>query len=126
MSELEKHEVPGPMLDPEKGSQEVLPELTEDAIRSGSIVPEQILKHSHDADVALKAFAEFQGQVIEIDEETNRRLLRKIDWHLMPVCGILIRADVIKLIMSSDYVRRLRPELPRQDYAKLCLNHGHI
>jgi hypothetical protein len=43
------------------------------------------VEHSHDADAALKAFAERQGQVLEIDEATNARLLRKIDWHLMPV-----------------------------------------
>ncbi|KAF2102184.1 membrane transporter [Rhizodiscina lignyota] len=61
-------------IDPEKG-----------ASRNASVVAETILKHSHDADAALKAFAEHQGQVIEIDEATNRRLLRTIDWHLMPV-----------------------------------------
>jgi hypothetical protein len=41
---------------------------------------------TYDADVALHAFATYQdGQVVEIDEATNRRLLRKIDMHLMPV-----------------------------------------
>jgi ACS family allantoate permease-like MFS transporter len=63
-----------------------LPGVTEEAIRSGSVVPEQILKHSHDADEALKAFSSYQGQVIHIDEETNKILLRRIDWNLMPVC----------------------------------------
>lgn len=57
------------------------------AIQSEDIgdVPENILKHSHDADEAMKAFAGHEGEVIHIDEETNRRLLRKIDWNLMPV-----------------------------------------
>lgn len=53
--------------------------------RHASVVAQNILKHSHDADAAFKAFADHQGAVLEIDEATNRRLLRKIDWHLMPV-----------------------------------------
>lgn len=48
-------------------------------------VPEKILKHSHDADEAMKAFIGHEGEVIQIDAETNRRLLRKIDLNLMPV-----------------------------------------
>lgn len=48
-------------------------------------VPEEILKHAHDADEAMKAFAGHEGEVIQLDEATNRRLLRKIDANLMPV-----------------------------------------
>lgn len=44
---------------------------------------EKVIAHSGDADEALKAFAD--GEIIEIDEATNKRLLRKIDWHLMPI-----------------------------------------
>jgi len=72
-------------IDPEKDT-EPIPGISEDAIRNGSVAPEQILKHSHDADAALAAFQNYQGQVLEIDEATNKRLLRKIDWNLMPVC----------------------------------------
>lgn len=64
---------------------EKLPAPLADAIRSGS-VPEEVLKHSHDADEAMKAFEGFHGEVIHIDEATNKRLLRKIDFHLIPVC----------------------------------------
>jgi ACS family allantoate permease-like MFS transporter len=42
-------------------------------------------KHAHDADEAMKAFDGFQGEAIELDEATNRRLLRTIDWHMMPI-----------------------------------------
>lgn len=48
-----------------------------------SVVSQIIAKHSNDADEAMKAFA--PGEVIEIDEATNKRLLRIIDWHLMPL-----------------------------------------
>jgi ACS family allantoate permease-like MFS transporter len=48
-------------------------------------VPDYLLKHSHDADAALKAFEGFEGQRAVLTEEENKRLLRKIDMHLMPV-----------------------------------------
>ncbi|KAK3641940.1 Allantoate permease [Elasticomyces elasticus] len=60
-----------------------MPKPLADAIRSGS-VPEAILKHSHDADEAMKAFEGHAGQIIHIDEATNKRLLRRIDWNLIP------------------------------------------
>ncbi|GAB7355398.1 hypothetical protein MBLNU459_g5917t1 [Dothideomycetes sp. NU459] len=65
-----------------------LPSPLADAIRSGSI-SKGILEHSHDADEAMKAFMSHQGTVIEIDEATNRRLLRKIDWNLMPIMCVV-------------------------------------
>lgn len=42
-----------------------------------------------DGDEALKALELEEGEVITIDEETNRRLLRKIDWHVMPLLCII-------------------------------------
>jgi ACS family allantoate permease-like MFS transporter len=46
---------------------------------------EKLLKHSHDADAAMMAFEGMDGQVVELTEEKNKALLRKIDWHMMPV-----------------------------------------
>jgi hypothetical protein len=61
-------------------------------IKNDKVPASQILKHTIDADVALEAFASYRdGAIIEIDEETNRRLLRKIDWNLMPVMIYLHR-----------------------------------
>jgi MFS transporter, ACS family, allantoate permease len=46
---------------------------------------QKILEHSGDHDEAMKAFV--SGEVIEVDEATNKRLLRRIDLHMMPyVC----------------------------------------
>lgn len=66
----------------------------------GSVAPgivqtldEKILKHSHDADAAMKAFEGMEGQVIELTPEKNKALLRKIDWHLMPVS--LVMSDFV-------------------------------
>jgi hypothetical protein len=50
---------------------------------------DRILKHSHDADEAMKAFSGLEGQMITIDEATNKRLLRIIDWHLMPLMCVV-------------------------------------
>ena len=46
----------------------------------------RVQKHGHDADEAMKAFAE--GEVEIIDEATNKRLLRTIDFNIMPVSGL--------------------------------------
>ena len=49
----------------------------------------KILQHSHDADEAMKAFMGHQGAVLEIDAATNKRLLRIIDWHLIPIMCVV-------------------------------------
>jgi len=65
------------------------------APRRTSVEVEKVLKHSHDADEAMKAFAE--GEIVEVDEATNKRLLRIIDWHLMPIMYV----GTIKLSIES-------------------------
>ena len=45
----------------------------------------KMLKHVNDADEAMKAFEGYEGEVLVLDESMRRKLLRKIDWHLMPV-----------------------------------------
>jgi MFS transporter, ACS family, allantoate permease len=71
----------------EKGNISDLEKVATPETNSGvkAKVSEKLLKHSHDADAALKAFEGLEGQTIELTEETNKRLLRKIDLHLMPV-----------------------------------------
>ena len=54
---------------------------------SSTKAAQKILKHSSDADEALKAFA--NGEKFEIDAATNKRLLRIIDWHLMPLLCLI-------------------------------------
>src|SRR6267378_7678599 len=66
----------------------------------------RILNHSEDADEAMKAFAGLEGQVITIDAETNRRLLRIIDWHMMPlmccVYGLNFLDSAEKALLVTD------------------------
>jgi ACS family allantoate permease-like MFS transporter len=68
--------------DPEKVT-ELSPEPTID----NGVVKD--VRHMHadfnDGDVALKAFAGHEGEVIVMTPEQEKALLRKIDWNLMPV-----------------------------------------
>jgi ACS family allantoate permease-like MFS transporter len=114
-------------MDPEKHSYDPegdakIPEPVADAIRNGSL-DKKILEHSNDADEAMKAFQGAEGQVIEIDAATNKRLLRKIDWNLMPVyatvkaysymCSLLtISARSCALYMASTIWTK-QPSLTR-------------
>ncbi len=62
----------------------------EEAVRSGSAAPpEKILKHANDADEAMKAFVGHEGEILILDEATNKRLLRKIDMNILPVRPVL-------------------------------------
>ena len=50
-----------------------------------------------------------EGIEIEVNEADNRRVLRKIDWHLMPVSPLNTCPQALKiLIIHSDYVSCLR------------------
>lgn len=68
-------------------------------------------------DEAMKAFAGHEGQVLELDEATSRRLLRKIDLHIMPVTAFSRQACCgkwrILMIILIASVYGLLPELPR-------------
>lgn len=97
------------MADVEKKADEVSPVDTEKGAASpqyvkandpGAKVDEKgsidvMFKHANknDADEAMKAFAGREGEPMEITPEMERKLLRKIDWNLMPV-----RTDTSDLI----------------------------
>ncbi|CAD0041738.1 unnamed protein product [Aureobasidium pullulans] len=85
-----------------------LPGPLSDAIRNGSL-DKSVLQNAGDGDEALKAFASHQGEVIELDEATNKRLLRKIDWNLMPVMCIVYGLNYLdKTTLSYASVMGLR------------------
>lgn len=80
-------------------------------------VDETILKHSHDADAAMKALEGYEGQRIELTEETARRLLRKIDLHIMPV-------GTCFLDLSTQLHAPGRPQLTILLLEILCITYG--
>ena len=64
----------------------------------------QLPRYDQDADEALKAFDGYEGESLVVDEETNRRLLRKIDLNLMPlmcVCYGMNYLDKVTLSYAS-------------------------
>jgi len=86
-------------------------------------IEEKLLKHSHDADAAMKAFEGMEGQVVELTEEKSKALLRKIDWHLMPVSPFLwsqlnvfmgrsVPVPFAKVLTFLDHVHCLWLKLP--------------
>lgn len=71
---------------------------------------EKVIAHSHDADEAMKAFT--TGEIIEVDEETNKRLLRIIDWHLMPIMCCVYGINYLdKTTISYASIMGLRTDL---------------
>ncbi|ESZ89986.1 MFS allantoate transporter [Sclerotinia borealis F-4128] len=50
-----------------------------------------MFKHAdpNDGDEALKAFADHEGEVIVMTPEMEKKLLRKIDWNLMPMLCVV-------------------------------------
>ncbi len=78
-------------------------------------IPAEVIKHANDADEAMKAFQGHEGEVMLLDEATNKRLLRKIDLHLMPVrhwrCTTK-RPGADESVTAP--VCHLRTQLPRQ------------
>lgn len=71
----------------EKNNTELHPQHTVGAGEAPAI----ILKHAdrNDGDAALLAFRGHEGEIIVLTPEIEKKLLRKIDWNLMPVIGIL-------------------------------------
>lgn len=45
--------------------------------------------NTYDVDEAMKVFAELGDEEIIVDEQSNKRLLRIIDWHLMPLMCVV-------------------------------------
>ena len=79
--------------------------------RNGS-APAHVVKHANDADEAMKAFADGDGEPLILDEATNKRLLRIIDWHLMPImCAIYGLQYFDKTTLSYASIMGLKTDL---------------
>ncbi|KAJ5336936.1 hypothetical protein MYU51_006207 [Penicillium brevicompactum] len=72
----------------------------------------KLAKHTPDADEAMKAFEELQGEAIELDEATNRRLVRTIDWHIMPIMCLVYAMNFLdKTTLSYASIMGLKEDL---------------
>ena len=76
-----------------------------------SIQAVRILEHSHDADEAMKAFQGREGR-IEIDEATNKRLLRIIDWHILPLMCVVYGCNYLdKTTLSYSSIMGIKKDI---------------
>ncbi|KAI9878358.1 MAG: hypothetical protein M1830_001139 [Pleopsidium flavum] len=75
-------------------------------------VSEKVLKHANDADEAMKAFAGHEGEVIQLDEATNKRLLRRIDMNLMPLLCVIYGLNYLdKTTLSYASVMGIKKDI---------------
>ncbi|PSK56930.1 hypothetical protein B9Z65_6554 [Elsinoe australis] len=75
-------------------------------------VTEKSYAGSDDEDEAMKAMRAFGGEPIEIDEATNERLLKKIDWHLMPIMCVVYGMNYLdKTTISYASIMGLQADL---------------
>jgi MFS family permease len=73
-----------------------------------------ILKHAdrNDADEALKVLQGENGEVIELTPEDEKRLLRKIDWNLMPLLCLVYGLNYLdKTTISYASVMGLKKDI---------------
>jgi MFS transporter, ACS family, allantoate permease len=78
--------------------------------RRASAAAEKILNHSHDADEAMKAFE--SGEIIEIDDAANKRLLRIIDRNLMPLMCVVYGLNYLdKTTLSYASVMGIKKDI---------------
>lgn len=108
MSDIDKsiEASPPPLHDPEKAS--VSADATHEKV--GTI----ILKHAdrNDADEALKVLEGENGEVIELTPEDERKLLRKIDWNLMPLLCLVYGLNYLdKTTVSYASIMGLKTDL---------------
>ena len=74
--------------------------------------PSEVVKHANDADEAMRAFEDHDGEVLVLDEATNRRLLWKIDRNILPVreapgdgkCTLLIHLQLMCVVYGLNYL----------------------
>ena len=72
----------------------------------------RIIKHSHDADAAMAAMGDGSGEPIVIDAATNKRLLRIIDWHMMPLMCVVYGLNYLdKTTLSYASVMGIKKDI---------------
>ncbi|KAF3913437.1 hypothetical protein ABW21_db0206037 [Orbilia brochopaga] len=92
-------------------SEKELEAATAKTLGGSNAIVTKIIAHSDNADDALKAFEGYDHGV-KIDPETNRKLLRKIDLHIMPLlCVVYMLQFVDKVSLSYGSVTGLRQDL---------------
>ncbi|KAI4170897.1 MAG: hypothetical protein LQ343_004661 [Gyalolechia ehrenbergii] len=75
-------------------------------------LPSKVAKHANDADEAMKAFAGHEGEFLELDEATSKRLLKRIDLHLMPLLCVIYGLNYLdKTTLSYASVMNIKKDI---------------
>lgn len=86
-------------------------------------------KHAHDADEAMKAFEDLHGEAIELDQPTNRRLLKTIDWQMMPIMCFVYGMNYLDSMCArrslERYTRGTGTDIIVRNNPVVCQRHGH-
>jgi len=108
MAELRDYKAEGKSSDPEKVS-DLEPSST---LEDGEL--RIMFKHAdpNDGDEALKAFAGHEGEMIVMTPEMEKKLLRKIDWNLMPMLCVVYGLNYLdKTTLSYASIMGLQTSL---------------
>ena len=85
-------------------------------------------KHAHDEDEAMKAVDEMNGELVEVDEQTNKRLLRTIDYHLMPIMCMVYAMNFLDSTIDAPRKDKKLRNIEATDRAtrnRLVVRVGH-
>lgn len=107
MSDIEKSDV-SPVSHP-GDTEKATTSITRQDEKAGTV-----LKHAdhNDADEALKVLEGENGEVIEITPEDERKLLRKIDWNLMPLLCLVYGLNYLdKTTVSYASIMGLKKDI---------------
>ena len=106
---------PQPIEDPKHATSDkvnVNVDVEKDTIAEEKAVHGALEKHAHDQDEAMKAVDEMNGELVEVDEQTSKRLLRTIDRHLMPImCMVYAMNYLDKTSLSYASVMGIQKDI---------------
>lgn len=95
---------------PRATSDKVDVDVEKESIASERIVNATLEKHAHDTDEAMKAVDAMNGELAEVDEQTNKRLVRTIDNHLMPIMCMVYAMNFLDSMLPALIRRRRESE----------------
>ncbi|KAK7744108.1 Allantoate permease [Cytospora paraplurivora] len=112
MSGIEKSDIspPPPHTDSDKARASTATAPEQDEKAAGTV----FLKHAdhNDADEALRVLEGENGEVVELTPEADRKLLRKIDWHLMPLLCLVYGLNYLdKTTVSYASIMGLKTDI---------------
>ena len=74
------------------------------------VPPGKVLRHAHDPDEAMNAIEGHEK--LHVDEATNKRLLRKIDWNIMPLMCVVYGLNFLdKTTLSYASVMGIKKDI---------------